>query len=243
MKFTAGKVALLILVLVSGLSASAQQNAIKVTPIRLLGRQLHLGYERALTDKMSVGLSGMTFFPFQFDDGTIANANLNTANTEISSGTLKGYSVTPELRFYPGSKGAMRGFHAEPFVRHYAWTLGTEGEYTDGADVSQVATDLRLSGTGLGVSIGFQGIVGDVFVIDWFIGGGATASRVRVSGAVDGPLEEDVQAYIDDLNASIGAVPGLGNNLIKGDAESFNFKSSFVAIPVLRTGLSIGVAF
>lgn len=178
---------------------NAQDNNVKLNLLNATYGDLRLGYERVLNDNLTVqGNIGYLIprkVPTAFFDEETIEAEYG-GNIDLSS-KITGYNVSLELRYYPGSKGAPRGFYLAPYFKHNNWNINVvsafsydisqadfENELTAGeqenatpidpSDLSQGYT-LSTSGTfngkfkqtGGGLMLGYQWLVSDKISIDF----------------------------------------------------------------------------
>ncbi len=101
--------------------------------------------------------------------GEKTSLQLGAYYTGAKSNDVKftGLGIIPELRFYPGAKGAPRGFYFAPFLKYQNYSISTTV-----SDVYLGIYDAKatLTGIGGGLIIGNQFIIGDVVALDLFIG-------------------------------------------------------------------------
>jgi hypothetical protein len=152
------KIVIVFAILTAGVSAHAQQNAIKINLLSPLFRTLNLSYERALNEKSSFQL-GVYF-------------------TGASVGDFKysGTGITPEYRFYLSETPAPEGFYVAPFLRY-------QNVKIEDKDTSDKAT---LNAIGGGVVVGKQWIFKERVTLDIFLGPSFNSGKVKVeSGDTD----------------------------------------------------------
>ena len=181
------------------LFASAQDNNVKVNLLNLTYGDVRLGYERVLNENLSLqGNLGFLIprkIPTAFFDEEALEAEYG-GRIDLGS-KLTGYNLSLELRWYPGSKGAPRGFYLAPFFKHNSWSVNvtsgfeydvTQQEYEDELDAGEkenaypivdgnpaagytVATTGQFTGTfkqtGGGLMFGYQWLVSDKVSIDF----------------------------------------------------------------------------
>jgi Protein of unknown function (DUF3575) len=217
---------------------------VKFTPLKLLPvvNNLQLGYEYALSERVSVGTDIKLVIP-----RTLAGEDFVVDTLGLESGTfdalrLTGVSLTPQVRFYLGGKDAPAGFYLNPWLRFFRYNIGSEVTWTEQAGNSDIDATITWGGFGGGFSLGWQWIIGDHFVIDWNNGIGILPTRMGVSGTVSGPLEADLQDFIDEVNAGLQDFP-LINAEITNTGTGLDAKTGFFTVPTFRSNLSIGVAF
>lgn len=236
-------------------SSDGPKNLIKWTPAPLAPpyKRIALSYERVLTPSMSInlriapGLSGG--LPFQnLIDRTSGEFGLLSA--DFNYGSL---DITPELRFYTSKeKGAPRGFYIGPFFRYSRFKMdASAGEFVNDNDGETYIGDFdgKLTLLGGGMILGFQGLIGDAFVIDFNFGPGWGASTFdAIISNVNGGTQEKYAEYANDAKEEF-------DNFVEdtplerfitletsSDANSGTAKGKF-GLPIIRLGLSFGYAF
>lgn len=138
------------------------QNVIKLNVLSLAVGTVSGFYERVINEQMS----------FQ----------LGASYTNISSDWLlnvryKGYTITPEFRYYLSSTEAPRGFYAAPFVRYRRSDV--TGNIT--RDGQEIPANGKISAYGAGVMVGGQLILGKHFSLDAFVGPSLNARSIKVN--------------------------------------------------------------
>ena len=233
-------------------SVYSQKNVIRLGIPSLFAGQANGYYERMISDRISVstqvGYAWPSNLPF-FVESRL-NDSLSGASSDINLSDAQwngGVVVAPEVRFYTGkSKEGPRGFYVAPRLSFAMYSALLSGTHTYGLNNTLTAQDnatLRFSNFGLNAQLGVQWLIKDRVVIDWsFLGIGLGR------GALNGQYETDDTADLDDwladvknaiqennLDQLVNAVASREGNVIKVAGASF--------VPIVRTGLSIGVAF
>lgn len=235
---------LALVLMVMSLPVAAQQHVVKVTPFKLLPpiSNFQVGYEYALSSRVSLGADFKIAIP-----RTVGGEDFVVDTLGLESGTfdalrLAGISVTPQVRFYLGGKDAPAGFYLNPWLRFFRYNIDSEVTWTEQAGNSDIDAAITWGGFGGGFSLGWQWIIGDHFVIDWNNGIGILPTRLGVSGTVRGPLESDVQGFIDEVNAGLADFPFFSAEITNG-TTGLDAKTGLFTVPTLRSNLSIGFAF
>ncbi len=244
--------------------AVAQNHVIKLTPLKLLGpvRNLQLGYEGVVSEKVSLGVDVKIALPrttdlsgssltsddagqdigFEINNGVITFDEVSGESGILDEIRFSGISVTPQARFYLGAKEAPEGFYLNPWVRFFRYNSETEVTWVEPAGTSDIVSGFSYGGFGFGGSLGWQWFLGEHVVLDWNLGLGGLFARVGASGSVTGQLENDIQAAENRVNEWF-----LQNYdtdpQISFDSNSFDLKSTYFLLPVFRTNLSLGYAF
>lgn len=228
------------MVLALGLSSNgllAQQNAVKVSLGNAFTGSIPLSFERAVSDNQS--------FAVLVNIGIPKNAPAVFSNEiEGVDGTgdirTSSFSITPEYRFYTSGE-AMNGFYIAPYLKYRSWGFDFSGTFGD--DNTGVDTKGKWNAVGGGAQMGYQWLIGEHFVIDWyFLGLGMTYQTLKADFTTD-DLSADLQQIANDIEADLDGSPILGNGFSAVvDGNSVGGKIGFL-FPNVRTGISIGVAF
>ncbi len=231
--------------LFAGSAAMAQQHVIKITPLKLLPvtlSNLQLGYEYALNDRVSIGADLKVGFPRNLTGGGGILEGYFEGDASVESFRLTGYALTPQVRFYFGQKGAPAGFYLSPWLRIAQYRVASDFLWEDlNEGNSNIEADFTYGLVGGGLSLGWQWLLGDHFVIDWNIGLGGFAGRLGLEGSATGPLRADAREFVDELNREFADVPYINPAF---DSEGGEISGSVVIpVSVFRSNLSIGWAF
>lgn len=215
------------------------KNVVKLNLMALAFTNISLQYEHAFGEKIS-GALGFTIMPSRSLPSSIASDPM-LANTTISD-----WSITPEFRWYPGTKqGAPRGFYIAPYLRYSKTNIDIPFDVTlTGQAPHTYNIEASYSGIGGGMMFGAQWIIKDVFSIDWWILGGhygSGSAAVSLNDALIGSLS---QAQKDELKAELDGIEVPGGTVkssISGNNATVNVENLMYF--GLRTGLTIGYAF
>lgn len=212
-----------------------------------------LQYERALGEKISAGL-GLRFMPSKSLPSRFTESDSSGMLTAM---TIKGFGITPEFRFYPGSKGAPKGFYLAPYLRYGSFTMNTNysSSYTDSSitpPVSKTSTwpiEGKYTLMGGGLMIGMHWMIKNRVSIDWGIlglhAGTAKLSLDVTSSEFANIPASDQKEMEDDLNDSFGGLPGTATLDVNNSGINIDWKPPFAGgVRSLVAGwLTIGVAF
>lgn len=226
-----------------------RSHVFKVFPISLPVGKLGLDYEyrfsRKSTIGLNVGLPSEAEIPQQVIDEVAFD------EYDIKASALKGKSYRVHYRFYPGKRGAPRGFYIEPYFRTQEYTATLDGVYNL-KEVGSYENDgeLQLKGTGGGLQFGSQFLVGNRFVIDLtFLGIDLSSNTIDLK-FVDQSVSSD-RSYLDDmkkeLDTSIKELPfGLNNKITTSGGSQDGYvavNGDKVLTPGLRFNIGFGFAF
>ncbi len=225
----------------------SQETAVKIAPFTLLSLDPKISVERLLTEKMSVNAEfiyqgvgfGRGIWNQEF---TVTDGNGNTSLYSLPGGRVNRFVISPDLRFYTGSK-QMHGFYFTVGPR-FSFTNGSaDVSYTEaGQPTDEAEGSVKLNMIGGNAGMGVQWIIGDHFLIDWnFLGIGAMTGNLNVSAFSTSFTEEDFLQFESDLQSVQES--GLFRNVEFTTEGQTGTVAGRVLLPVWRSTLSIGYAF
>jgi hypothetical protein len=243
------KLVILALLLISS-NYYAQKNVVKLGLFGLPQKNLKLQYERVLTQRLAVQVSGSFLLnrglPSNFTNELVKSDDQNTGfQNYITSTFLKGVSIIPELRVYSKKKdGAPRGFYFGPYFRYANFSMGYAGVF----DNTTQSTTGTLRSFGGGLSLGVHWLISDRVSIDWnFLSFGVNSNQFKLeftrAGGYYYGSQEELAELENEISRSFKDLPLLGNNLkVEITNNSAAIISNFL-FPAIRSGLTIGIAF
>ena len=252
--------------------ANAQDNNVKINLLNLTYGDVRLGYERVLNENLTVqGNIGFLIprkVPVAFFDESAVEDYGGTVDIK---NRLTGYNLSLELRYYPGSKGAPRGFYLAPYFKHNSWNAlvsadfsydATQLEYNDLSAAQQETAvynssnsarpwELDVTGefrgkikqTGGGIMLGYQWLINDQFSIDFnFFGLGVESDKVILNLKTDA-VDVDYKEWGTDIEEGTQDFPQFGDVTVDVDTDEITVKLGPILLPSPRFGLSFGYAF
>jgi hypothetical protein len=246
MKKTSKLLAISFCIVANGLIYS-QENVVKVGLLGIANKNVKLTYERVLTDRMSVQVSGSFLLPRtmpdRFTDALASNDDSGTAggNTNVvSSSVMKGISIIPELRIYSKKKeGAPRGFYYGPYFKYSNYSVSYDGSF-EGVK-SNVVGSMRTFGFGL--QLGSQWLIANRVSIDWhFLAIGFNFNNFGLDYSSN-QVGVDFDQWGEEISKGLKDIPVIGNKMnFSTTGKGFQINAPFM-MPAIRSGLSIGFAF
>ena len=244
------KTKLLSILLIGGLlfgnSAKAQnmaggenpKNVVKLNLFALAFTNFSLQYERVFNEKTS-GALGFSVMPSRNLPSSLSSDPI------LAKTTLSDWSITPEFRWYPGTKkGAPHGFYLAPYLRYSSTSILMPFDFTETSGaITTYKIDANYSGFGGGVMLGAQWLINEKFSIDWWILGGhygSGSASVAMKADFSALSATDRAKLETDLNGI--AIP-VGT--IKSTISNSEAKIDISSLPYfgVRSGLTIGWAF
>lgn len=167
-----------------------------------------------------------------------------------------GYSITPEIRIYPGKKvkhQAPHGFYLAPYLRYSKYSVKSSYVDIDSSSGKHNTYNVKASYSGFtgGLMIGSQWIIGKHFSIDWWIlGGGYGKAKFKINAeSVDGSLNmspQEQQNLKNDIRTNIGELGSFGSGEVTVETTSNSATATVKGLPMTSLrgfGLVLGFAF
>jgi hypothetical protein len=238
--------------------AQAQDNVVKLDlpPLILAAGGLghaSLHYERMITPRQSVNANVSFMFPKvmsaadikQLNDAAVAQSTTgNTSDINLTAGTLGGFQITPEYRFYTSDAEGPRGFYIGPQLHFHAYNGELTGTHLYGTNNDKVSADkvgLTWTQFGIGGQLGWQWIIGDHVSIDWgLLGVGVGFGTITAYGETQD--KDQLTQWATDANDALAKNSSASFVKVNNDGARLQLSGSTV-VPHLRTSLCIGYAF
>jgi hypothetical protein len=226
-------------------SSSDAQNIVKWNVAALALKSYSFQYERAVGSKVSVGI-GYRFMPKSgIPFKSTINDWVDDEQTERTINNFKtsNFAITPEVRFYLGSKGVFNGFYLAPYVSYAKYN----GEGPFEFDIPQLnrTETMFFKGdintfTG-GLKIGAQWKLSRLVYLDWWIIGPnygsakGDLSGKRNSNAIEqAVLKQQIDDLIDDLPLI------KATSTVDANGATIHIKGPWAGA---RAGLNVGFRF
>ncbi len=230
---------------------SITKNSIKTNITSALLRNYSLQYERSLSKRFSLAVQ-YRFMPN--GDIPLKNSIENYIETEdadddevlnfLKKSQIKGYAVTPEVRWYLG-KGYGKGFYIAPYYRYAQFNLESIPiNFTlDSGTEEEAIAKIETKSHSYGLLLGVQWKIKNKFTIDWYILGAHTGNlngdlNATASRNLTATEQQDLQQAIDDFQ--IDFLDFELKHTVKSNGVLTSFTGSNIG---LRSGISIGYSF
>ncbi len=183
--------------------SKTKMNIIKVNLLSPFFKNISFQYERVINQLVSVTLTARympnSSLPYS---GLVYNMSGSTdpaTEDAIKSIKMSNYSISPEVRFYPGKKGYGRGFYVGVSYRYSYFKLNDMNYIYNNYPAPDSAINFSgsLNAHYGGVLLGVQWFLGKHFTLDWwFFGPLIGYEKSSMAGATNVPLSQEDQ---DDL--------------------------------------------
>ena len=126
-------------------------NEIKINLTALIARNISVQYERAISPKMSLAL-GLHFLPFgKLPGQKLISDIVDVADINFDEAKIGSWGIVPELRYYPGKKGVLRGFYFGPFFNYSEYKMDLPIYYNDKTGIFNGSVNMFTAGIQIGV--------------------------------------------------------------------------------------------
>ncbi|HKK81781.1 MAG TPA: DUF3575 domain-containing protein [Prolixibacteraceae bacterium] len=239
------KPVLLSIILLVTLSAGAQENIIKLDLSGIGIGSYALNYERQITDNNTINIKAgywnMNAMFFNSDNAFGSLIDYFDTGDGISLENIRsGFHTSVDYRFYAKTSNEFEGVYFAPYLRYWEQNF----DMSDFVRGHEFDVDTKLSSMGFGIQMGYQWVIKEKFIVDWyFVGLGLERYRLKgdyitdQSGFNYSTIEGDVkQAFMTDyefLNKRVKVEP---------DDERLRLRIP-VWGPGIKTGLSVGYRF
>lgn len=261
------KILLIIVFVFSTTSIWCQKNAVKFHTVPFAWGEFRFGYERAISEKLSLQFNYGTFYSdklpsYLYDISLVEDYN----KTIPIKNKLSGFSTSIDLRLY--TKGeALHKFYFAPYVKYNKYNVTVSASFEYSANPSEYieltpnqqdvgnfeldgnyhydatgTLDGSITQIGAGASIGVQFIIAKVLTLDLnFFGLGLEYNSVKADLITN--IDVDYQKWLPYVEQDVRDIPYIGDK-IKLEAEKDKIKlKAPVVLPTFRGGISLGFAF
>lgn len=232
---------------------ASPKNVIKLNLSQLALVNFSLQYERAFHKNFSAAL-GVSYMLKRDIPGQFFTPSSNGSGYQLPK--FGGWSITPEIRFYPGKKEkhkAPHGFYMAPYFRYSKYTMNSSYVDIDSTSGKRNNYEVKASYSGFtaGLMLGSQWMIGKHFSIDWWIvGGGYGKAKFKIHAESTDPgfylspqEQEDLKADIKDNTNELGS---FGNGEISVETTSNSATTTVTGLPMISLrgfGLTLGFSF
>lgn len=216
----------------------SQSNTVKIGFSDAFVGSYNLSYERVINDNNSLQLK---FGYMEPTNSPFISEKTITPEAYILKETSGGLNVSLEYRFFLFRQDIPQGFYIAPYLRFLNQSLIYSDEINDRA----FNVDSKLGTFGMGVQLGYQLVVNEIFTFDfYFFGAGVDHHTIRLKYQLEEPqpgfdygtIKDDVDQVFEDINYLEKRLEHTVND------DNLTSKLPFL-FPGFRLGISVGVAF
>ncbi len=215
-------------------------NIPKINVMAMLFNNISLYYERAFYPNVTASLG----FGVKSSGKSQKLFEANDYNLTADIGSINGYSITPEFRYYLKTceENLPAGFYTGLYFRYnvYQSSANFKHQLPDSVP-SYFISDARLRELGVGIQLGYQLVISKRFTVD-FLFFGPRYSFLKLTNEFNGEITESAKKDVEDyVNSVIERFGGKGDFDMK-PSTSQKFSGS-MGFPSFRFGISLGYAF
>ena len=226
--------------------ASGHKNVFKFLPVNMAFNSLSFEYERKFSPKSSLilGIGFPTPKPFA------SKFNLSSADNVITNDKFGSMAIRVAYRHYSGHHLQPVGFYYSPYLKYQKFTAKADNYRTDNSGVNGAAQhynenyEVDANTMSFGLQLGWQFLIAKTVAIDFYPLGfeGGIGSVTATVKTTDATL---IQKVYDNVQQNINDLPSVlkGKVTASKSASQVDVKGSSIPFPMLRSGISIGIAF
>ena len=219
------------------------KNIGKIGVIALALSNISLSYEKSFKPRWTAGLNA----GYKFSGVTPNIFGLDSTSISISTDGIKGFSITPELRYYIKSceNQSPNGFYTGLYFRYTNYKTGAKINYYPNFPEKDVVhyfgSDASLNEIGVGLMLGYQLLIKDRFIVDFIIIG-PRRSWINMKYEFDDNVSEEFLTELEKNLQSIVDRFGFDYDVKLDKSGLRDAKFSF-SLNQVRFAISLGYAF
>ena len=221
------------------------KNIVKWNVAALITKSYSFQYERAVSNNIAVAIGYRNMPKSSIPFKSTINDAVDDAQTERTIDNFKtsNFAITPEVRFYLGSKGVFQGFYLAPYVSYAKYS----GEGPFQFDIPQLNRTETMFFKGdintytAGLKIGAQWKLSRLVYLDWWIIGpnygsakGDLYSQRNSSVVEQAVIKQQIDNLIDDLPLI------KATSQVDANGANIHIKGPWAGA---RAGLNVGFRF
>ena len=222
------------------------KNVVKFLPINLAFNSLSFELERKFSPKSSIilGIGIPTPKPFA------SKFNLSSPDNVITKDEFGSMAIRVAYRHYSGHHVQPVGFYYSPYLKYQKFTSKANNYRTDNSGLNGATQhynenyEVDANTMSFGFQIGWQFLIAKTVAIDFYPLGfeGGIGNVTATVTTTDTNL---IQKVYDNVQQNINDLPSVlkGKITTSMNSNQVKVKGSSIPFPMLRSGLSIGIAF
>jgi len=215
-------------------------NIPKINVMAMAFNNVSLFYERAVYPRVTASLG----FGLKSGGRSQKLFEANDYNLTASLGSIDGYSITPEFRYYLKTceENLPAGFYAGLYFRYNVYKASANFTHQLPDSIpSYFTSDASLRELGVGIQLGYQLVISKRFTVD-FLFFGPRYSFLKLTNEFNGEISPTTKTDVEDyVNSVIERFGGKGD--FEMEATTNQKFSGSMGFPSFRFGISLGYAF
>jgi hypothetical protein len=223
---------------------SPKNNIVKINLSALVLKNISVQYERKVGKRVSIA-ANVHYRPFgQLPFLSSIEKAIDDPSVPVDKLKWGGLGVTPEVRFYVGKNGALRGFYFAPFVNISNYKADLPIDYSDGTTDRTGIFNGNISTVTGGLLLGAQWKLGKSVYLDWWIIGpnyGSAKGDLNLATALSATEQTDLRNQIEDLIADAPFDQLVESYSVNGGGATIRAKGPWAGLRGL--GFNLGFRF
>jgi len=219
-----------------------KKNIIKVNLSALLLKNFSFQYERAIGQRISAAVNVRTMplgtLPFL---PTIEDI-VEDPGIPVNQIRLGNFGVTPEVRFYVGKRGALRGFYLAPFASYNNYKTNLPIKYDNDTRTGIFKGNITtLTG---GLLLGAQWNLSKTLSLDWWIAGpnyGGANGDLNLVSALSPSEQTSLRNAIEDIKNDDGGGKIIETYTVNSNGANIKVNGPWGGLRGL--GINLGIRF
>ncbi len=223
----------------------ARKNVLKFLPENLVFNSLSFEYERKFSPKSSfligVGLPSPKSFAGMF--------NLSSADNKISNDEFSSMALRLAYRHYAGHRIRPTGFYYSPYLKYQSFAVKADNYRTSTVGTTRKSYnenyDVSGNSLSLGLQWGVQFMIAKRVCFDFYFLG-IEAGLANLTANVKSQDIGMIDTVESDLRDNVKNLPSMFADKVtvtRKGTDQVEVKGSSIPFPMLRSGMSIGIAF
>lgn len=221
-------------------TAAPKSNIVKINLSALVFKNISMQYERKVAKSISVA-ANVRYMPFaKLPFLNEIEKAIDDPSVPVDRLRVGAIGITPEVRFYVGHKGALRGFYIAPFANYTKYQTDLPLNYSSKTGIFN-GDIAALTG---GILFGAQWNLGKSVTLDWWVVGPnyGHASGDLVLSTTLSPLEQtELRNQIENLKADAPFDKLIDSYTVSSTGATMKAKGPWAGLRGL--GINIGFRF
>ena len=219
-------------------------NVVKINLSALVVKNVSMQFEHKIARRISFA-ANVHYMPFgKLPFMTAVEKAIDNPDVAVKKLKLGRIGLTPEVRFYLGRRGALRGFYLAPFANYTKYKSDLPVNYSDGVNDKTGIFSGKIGTITGGLLLGAQWKLSRMFYFDWWIIGpnyGTAKGDLFLTSPLTSVEQHELSGKIEELIADAPFDQIVKSYSINENGAVINAKGPWAGIRGL--GFNVGVRF
>jgi hypothetical protein len=216
------------------------KNIIKTNLSAFATKGYSLQYERKISKRLTAALNYSAIPKSKIAFQSIIEDAIEDPDVQVGSFLLGTSIFTPEIRWYIGRKGAMRGFYLAPYARISTYDMQVPVSFNSGTSKRTALFDGKLNNTTGGLMLGSQFQLSNRLYLDWWIIGGSiggASGNLIAATSLNTAEQQSLRDALKNVDVPFTSIEYTVNS----NGATINTTGSMAGVRGL--GLNLGIRF